>query len=73
MVVVCLECYTTCVMEIGLAQVLLTKALEADNNALLSGAHSSSIRVKNHSTSNYVASHNNQNPRVVLTYFDTVA
>ena len=44
-----------------------TKALEADNNALPSGAHSSCIRVKYHSTSNYVASYNNQNPRVVLT------
>ena len=45
-----------------------TKALEADNNALLSGAHSLCIRVKYHSTSNYAASHNNQNPRVILTF-----
>ena len=50
-----------------------TKALEADHNALPSGAHNSCVRVKYHSTSNYVASQNNRNPRVIFTYSDTVA
>ena len=50
-----------------------TEALEADNNTLLSGAHSPCIRVKYHSTSSYVVSRNKQNPRAIFTYCKTVA